>query len=170
MKNILLFLSKGAAAAQIRLFVLAVCSVLILGCAAPPKPHIDTVPVDRFQAYAGPEGRLIFPQSADADIPNVDILALDDDIKVLLDESVIPIRNKKRRLNALVEVLIGKVRFDAKNDRYGTKTAQETYDTGTANCLSFSNLFVAMARYVGLSAQFQEVPTPPNWIRTGTVL
>jgi tetratricopeptide (TPR) repeat protein len=69
-----------------------------------------------------------------------------------------------------VEILIDKVKFDAENDRYGTRTAQETYEAGTANCLSLSNLFVAMARYVGLSVQYQEVLTPPNWIRTGEVL
>jgi Flp pilus assembly protein TadD len=126
--------------------------------------------VDRFQAYAGPEGQFISPQSVDADIPNVDILALGDDIRALLDESIIPIRNRKKRLHSLVEVLNGKVRYDTKNDRFGTRTAQEAYDAGTANCLSFSNLFVAMARYVGLEAQFQEVPTPPNWIRNGEVI
>lgn len=170
MKNALLFRSKGATAALIRLFVLTVCPFLIFGCASLPKHHIETIPIDQFHAFAGPEGRLIFPQSADADIPNVDILALSDDIRALLDESITPIKNEKKRLYTLVEILINKVRFDTRNDPYGTRTAQETYDTGTANCLSLSNLFVAMARYVGLSVQYQEVPTPPNWIRTGEVL
>lgn len=152
------------------LFVLTVFSFLFFGCATLPKFDAESIPVDQFQAYAGPEGQLIFPQSVDADIPNVNILALNDDIRALLDESITPIRNRKRRLDALVKVLIDKVKYDTVNDRYGTRTAQETYDEGTANCLSFSNLFVAMARYVGLSAQFQEVPTPPNWIRTGEAI
>lgn len=165
-ESALLFRPKGAIAALIRLFVLTVCSFLLFGCANAPKYHIEAVPVDQFQPYAGPEGQLIFPQSVDANIPNVDILALSDDIRTLLDESIAPIRNRRKRLEALVEVLLDEVRYDAENDRYGTRTAQETYDAGTANCLSFSNLFVAMARYVGLSAQFYEVPTPPTWIRT----
>jgi Flp pilus assembly protein TadD len=170
LKNALLFRIKCDTAFLIELFVLTIFSLLLVGCETLPKLHIEAVPVDRFQAYAGPESRFILPQSVDADIPNVDILALDDEIRALMDESITPIRNKKRRLDALVEVLIDKVKFDTENDRYGTRTAQESYDTGTANCLSFSNLFVAMARYVGLSAQFQEVPTPPNWIRTGEAI
>jgi tetratricopeptide (TPR) repeat protein len=170
LESALLFKPKGAIAALIGLFVSTAFSFLLFGCATAPKYHIEAVPVDQFQPYAGPEGQLIFPQSVDADIPNVDILALGDNIRTLLDESIAPIRNRKRRLEALVEVLIDEVRYDAENDRYGTRTAQETYDAGTANCLSFSNLFVAMARYVGLSVQFQEVPTPPNWIRTGEAL
>jgi tetratricopeptide (TPR) repeat protein len=170
MENNFLFRSKGATAALIWLFELTACSVLIFGCATLPRHRIEAIHIDQFQAFACPEGRFIFPQSADADIPNVDILALNDDIKALLDESVTPIISERKRLYTLVEILIDKVRFDPKNDRYGTRTAQETYDTGTANCLSLSNLFVAMARYVGLSVQYQEVPTPPNWIRTGEVL
>jgi hypothetical protein len=170
MKNALLFRLKSATAPLIRLFVLTVCPFLIFGCATLPRHHIEAIPIDQFQAYAGPEGQFIFTQFADADIPNVDILALSDDIRAMLDESVTPIKNEKKRLYTLVEILIDKVKFDAKNDRYGTRTAQETYEAGTANCLSLSNLFVAMARYVGLSVQYQEVSTPPNWIRTGEVL
>lgn len=170
LKSAVLFTAKGGIAPLIRLFISTVCSFLIFGCATAPNLHIEVVPVDRFQAFASPEGRFIFPQSVDADIPNVDILALDDDIRALLDESIRPIRKRTRRLEALMELLISRVGYDAENDKYGTRTAQETYDTGTANCLSFSNLFVAMARYVGLSAQFQEVPTPPNWIRTGEAI
>jgi tetratricopeptide (TPR) repeat protein len=166
----ILFRPMGAITVLIGLFVLWVCSFHIFGCATPPELDIEAVPVDRFQAYAGPEDQFIFPQSVEADIPNVDILALSDDIKTLLDESIVPIKNRKKQLDALVEALIDRVRYDTENDRYGTRTAQETFDTGTANCLSFSNLFVAMARYVGLSVQYQEVSTPPNWRRAGEVL
>jgi tetratricopeptide (TPR) repeat protein len=170
MKNALLFRLKSSTTPLILLFVLTVCPFLIFGCATLPRHHIKAIPIDQFHAFAGPEGQFIFPQSADADIPNVDILALSDDIRAMLDESVTPIKNEKKRLYTLVEILIDKVKFDAENDRYGTRTAQETYEAGTANCLSLSNLFVAMARYVGLSVQYQEVLTPPNWIRTGEVL
>jgi tetratricopeptide (TPR) repeat protein len=37
-------------------------------------------------------------------------------------------------------------------DRDGTRTAQEVMDSGQGNCLSYANLFVAMARAVGLQA------------------
>jgi tetratricopeptide (TPR) repeat protein len=44
-----------------------------------------------------------------------------------------------------------------------TRTASETFRARLGNCLSFSNMFVAMARHVGLNVQFQEVDVPPDW-------
>ena len=47
-----------------------------------------------------------------------------------------------------------------------TRTASETFRARRGNCLSFSNMFVAMARDVGLDVQFQEVEIPPDWTST----
>jgi len=44
-----------------------------------------------------------------------------------------------------------------------TLTATETFRQRTGNCLSFSNMFVALAREAGLNAWFQEVKLPPEW-------
>ena len=44
-----------------------------------------------------------------------------------------------------------------------TRTAAETFRTRRGNCLSFSNMFVAMARRVGLDVEYQEVDVPPDW-------
>ena len=144
--------------------------LVLVDCASIPSHRVAVVPIDQFQAFSGPNGKKITPESVDDTIPDVDILALGSEIKSVLDESVIPIRDSKKRLDEIVKILIQKVRYTTEEDRYGAKTAQETFDTGTGNCLSFSNLFVAMARYAGLKTEFQEIPTPPNWIRNGEVL
>lgn len=39
----------------------------------------------------------------------------------------------------------------------------ETFSRRTGNCLSFSLMFVAMARHLGLDAWYQEVAVPPQW-------
>jgi Flp pilus assembly protein TadD len=44
-----------------------------------------------------------------------------------------------------------------------TRTASETFRQQRGNCLSFSNMFVALARHVGLDVQYQEVDIPPDW-------
>ncbi|MEE8340223.1 MAG: tetratricopeptide repeat protein [Xanthomonadales bacterium] len=44
-----------------------------------------------------------------------------------------------------------------------TLTAADTFKQRTGNCLSFSNMFVALAREAGLNAWFQEVKLPPEW-------
>ncbi|BFM22021.1 transglutaminase domain-containing protein [Gilvimarinus japonicus] len=48
-----------------------------------------------------------------------------------------------------------------------TFTPAETYRQRRANCLSFSLLFVAMARHVGLDARINDVAIPPTWGRVG---
>jgi tetratricopeptide (TPR) repeat protein len=44
-----------------------------------------------------------------------------------------------------------------------TLTADEAFRLRRGNCLTFSAMFVAMARDAGLRAHFQEVVIPPNW-------
>lgn len=44
-----------------------------------------------------------------------------------------------------------------------TLTAADTFNQRTGNCLSFSNMIVAMAREAGLNAWFQEVKLPLEW-------
>jgi Flp pilus assembly protein TadD len=48
-----------------------------------------------------------------------------------------------------------------------TRTASGTFDERRGNCISFTNMFVAMARDVGLSVSYQEVEIPPDWSMTG---
>jgi tetratricopeptide (TPR) repeat protein len=44
-----------------------------------------------------------------------------------------------------------------------TLTADAAFRQRRGNCLSFSAMFVALARDAGLDAHFQEVIVPPNW-------
>lgn len=51
-----------------------------------------------------------------------------------------------------------------------TLTASEAFEQRRGNCLTFTNMFLVMAREVGLKAQFQEVRIPPDWIRQGNTM
>lgn len=48
-------------------------------------------------------------------------------------------------------------------DQSLTLTAADTFNQQAGNCLSFSYMFVAMAREAGLNAWFQEVNLAPEW-------
>jgi tetratricopeptide (TPR) repeat protein len=48
-----------------------------------------------------------------------------------------------------------------------TRTAAETFRKRRGNCLSFTNLFVAMARNLGIDASYQEMEIPPDWSLAG---
>ena len=156
----------------VRFIPFILLTFFLSACASVPLQSVKTVSIDRFPAYQASAGAEIFPESVDETIPNVDILALDSKTTALLDNKVAKIPDPKKRFEALKDVLFKKVKRDSVNgiDIYDVKTAQEAFDTGTANCLSFTNLFVAAARYVGLKAQYIEIPTSPNWKKDEEVL
>ena len=51
-----------------------------------------------------------------------------------------------------------------------TLTASQAFEQRRGNCLTFTNMFLVMARQVGLKARFQEVRIPPDWIKRGNTM
>jgi Flp pilus assembly protein TadD len=144
--------------AFISLFLLSGCATLQF-----PRPEIDSI--DEFPVFIVPDGPGIDPASDANAVPDVDILALGEDMKRVLDRSVTGIKNQWNRLISLMELINQNIQFDITDDTYGTKTAIETYETKSGNCLSYSNLLVSMARYAGFKTRFQQISSPPTWIR-----
>lgn len=91
-----------------------------------------------------------------------EILALSPEMVAFLDEWVNPSIREAHRLDQLVDALISSNAFQLSYDER-TRTAAETFAAEQGNCLSFSTMFIAMARHVGLDARFQEVDVPPDW-------
>jgi tetratricopeptide (TPR) repeat protein len=74
--------------------------------------------------------------------------------------------NRYRRMQRLVYAIVGDGNFDLVYDDK-TRTASETFRDARGNCLSFTNLFIAMARYLEVHAEYQEVEVPPDWSLIG---
>lgn len=53
--------------------------------------------------------------------------------------------------------------FSLKYATIGTRTAEQTFYEREGNCLSFTILFVALAREAGLRVNYQMVNSPPVW-------
>ena len=51
-----------------------------------------------------------------------------------------------------------------------TRTASRTFHDRQGNCLSFTMLFVALARAAGLTVSYQTVEVPPSWSYDGQVV
>jgi len=73
-----------------------------------------------------------------------------------------------KRLHQLVGAVFGKLAF--KYDNRVTRTAAEAFAKARGNCVSFSLMFVALARQAGLQAYCQEVNDPPagpsrSWLK-----
>ena len=104
--------------------------------------------------------------AADEDVSQVDLLALSPEMIAFLDEHVDRDGKQTERLAQLVYAIIGEERFVLAYDD-STRTAQSTFQDRRGNCISFTNMFVAMARNLDLDASYQEVTMPPDWSMTG---
>lgn len=98
-----------------------------------------------------------------------DVMGLSPQIERFLEERVPLNLPRSGRLQALMDALFGHNGLDVAYGNLETKTAPETFATRSGNCLSFTILFVAMARHVGLEAHFQEVSEILSWDRRGDV-
>jgi len=164
-------MKEGLRKRVIRAFFLAFGLLLFVpGCVTMHDKRPVIIPVDQFPAFMVAQGQDAEPASDEYAVPDIDILALSEEIKDMLDESIVEAGNAKQRLQALMDLIAENVKLDEAEDKYGTKTATETFEEGSGNCLSFSNMFVSMARYSGLDSGFQEIPAPPNWVKDGEVL
>jgi len=95
-------------------------------------------------------------------LPEIDLFALPAEMQAYLDKEVMVLPTEERRYRAIREWAFNEA------DRYQydpdtTVPIHELANAGKINCFSFSNLFVAAARYAGIDANVQLVYSPPNW-------
>lgn len=141
-----------------------VAAVALAACAAPaPRPELDSSHITTGMLLVS--SPLAAPGSV-PDQPEVDILGLSPDMIEFVDAYVDPDRREYDRLKRLIYAIMGEGKFQLVYDD-DTRTAQETFRDQRGNCLSFTNMFVAMARHVGLDARYQEVEIPPDWSLAG---
>ncbi|MDJ0839351.1 MAG: tetratricopeptide repeat protein [Acidobacteriota bacterium] len=113
------------------------------------------------QTPLSPEAQVLMEESQ--------FLALTDEIKDYLAEHVAVVKGALPRLSALSDVIFEEQFLALSYSNDYTRNAVETFEERTGNCLSFTAMFVAMAREVGLEAYFQEVELAPTWDRKGHV-
>lgn len=75
-----------------------------------------------------------------------------------------------KRLRLLTTALLRKSTFGITYDRNHTATAEQVFETRTANCLAFTNLFVGMAREIGIPVFFVEVRDVKSYRKEGDLI
>ena len=103
---------------------------------------------------------------ASVELDQVDMLALSPEMRAFLDEYVDREAREADRMAQLLYAVLGGDRFTLAYDE-STRTAASTFESRRGNCLSFTNMFIAMARDLGLDASYQEVEIPPDWTLSG---
>lgn len=90
------------------------------------------------------------------------VLSLSPEMLQFLSNHVDRNAGSSLKVQQLAYAIISRGTFGLEYDDT-TRTASETFRVRRGNCLSFSNMFFAMAREVGLKVSFQEVDIPPDW-------
>ncbi len=84
---------------------------------------------------------------------------INDEIRELAHKSVDNLRTDSERTRAIVNAIISRTGMSIAYDWLSNKTAQQVFYEGRGNCLAYTNLFVGMAREVGIDAVYVDVTT-----------
>jgi Flp pilus assembly protein TadD len=147
------------------LFVMLIVVAAVTGCVAPgePKPQIGAGQIS---------AEMVLRQSPLADgaelqdPSEVDILEVTPEMVAFMEKNIGDAHNRYARMKSLVFAIMGSDNFELIYDDR-TRTASQTFEDRRGNCLSFTNMFIAMARYLDVHAEYQEVDIPPDWSLAG---
>jgi Flp pilus assembly protein TadD len=98
--------------------------------------------------------------------PTPDLLDLDDSMREFV-ATYAGGNSKRQRLMLLHRAVRGAGTLGIEYDPFAEGTASEVFHGGAANCLSYANMFVALAREAGLDARYQWLEVRPQWTRMG---
>lgn len=136
---------------------------LLTACAA---TGLQRPSLDRSKLLSGP------PALAAATLPPVlteeQIVGLDDDMRRFVATQVGDAFGTDERVRRLLFAMQGYGLFSLLYSNTSTNTARATFHEAKGNCLSFTILFVALAREAGLRVSYQVVDVPPIWSSTDT--
>jgi Flp pilus assembly protein TadD len=145
-------------------YLLPILGFLLAGC-SPVIVH----PPESVDALLS--GEVLFGETIDVtDLNSDEVLALDDEIRAYVHSKVAGLSHAKSRLRSLLGGMIDDGLLSLDYDQNLTYTARETFHKRQGNCLSFSNLFVAMAREADVDVNFQMVEIPPSFSSDGELI
>lgn len=120
-----------------------------------------------FRADEEMEARILGEQ---IEPPDIDLLALDQSVIHYLNTHVDPALQGWDLVDRLQQLLFSEEFLNIQYDDAANLTASQTFAERRANCLSLVNLYIGMARHLGLNAQYQTIQIRPVWNRQGELL
>jgi Flp pilus assembly protein TadD len=141
------------------LLILTVLMTLV-GCATPPAGDVLS---EADEAWLLDGAALREGGVTSRGLPDDAVLAITPEMGRFAETAVRGHGNERNRIRALLTALVSPALRGITYDPVATFTPEETFRKGRANCLSFTTLYVLLARHVGLRAAFNEVDVPPIW-------
>ncbi|MGD8347146.1 MAG: tetratricopeptide repeat protein [Lysobacterales bacterium] len=146
-------------------FFYLIAIVLLGGCALQPAFDEDAAIGER-SAQDVLERSPLAGLSPDVDFSNFDLLEMSPEMIEFAERAVGSSNARSERLRRLAFAIMRSGDFSLDYEDT-TGTAVETFESRRGNCMAFTNMFVAMARYLDIDARYQEVDVPPTWSMSG---
>jgi tetratricopeptide (TPR) repeat protein len=150
--------------ACVKLIVSLVLTLLITGCSTIVVPRQGSYSADIAEVLSG--RAILGREVTKAELPNVDLFAITPEMAAFAKRSVRRGDSYFERVKALHVALLSSPEYGGHGivyNAYVTEPPITTFQLRRANCLSFTFLYVALARSVGLQAIVNEVEIPPTW-------
>ena len=97
--------------------------------------------------------------------PTPDLLAVDQNMKAFVQRYTEDVSQERARLMMLHRAIKGSATLGVRYDSQADGTARDAFYRGSANCLTYATLFIALAREAGLDANYQWSEVSPQWTR-----
>jgi len=152
----------GGLCLRLALTLILVLAGALAGCASHPSAQQAVQQLPPLQI----DGRLIETKAVPALAPTPDLLALNQPMREFVARYADG-GSQRQRLMSLHRAVRGGGTLNLQYDPFAEGSAQQVFERGTANCLSYANLFVALAREAGLDAHYQWLEVRPQWSRVG---
>jgi len=92
---------------------------------------------------------------------------LSQEMKDFCDQNIMIHANEYSKYNSLLTTMFDEDGLGMTYSNRRTTPPKQTFALRTGNCLSFTGMFIAMARYCGFDAQFEEVSDLSKWAKKG---
>lgn len=146
----------------IRLPVVAIASLFLTGACASIQKTIYT----QEEMLAQMEARVSAEMRDQIVVP----YEIDEEIRQLAEDITDGLTSDREKTRVIVEAIIGLTQFSISYDSLSNKTATEVFREGRGNCLAYSNLFVGMARHVGMEAVYVDVESIERQTREAEII
>ncbi len=110
--------------------------------------------------------KLIGYEIKENELPHINLLAITPEMARFAEQAIANKADLFDKVKALHMALLKPVAQGGREITYSaftTETPIKTFNDRKANCLSFTLLYVALARHLGIDAHVNEVIVPPKW-------
>ncbi|TQV84093.1 tetratricopeptide repeat protein [Exilibacterium tricleocarpae] len=145
----------------------ATIAVLLGACSSMPSvAELEALPMPQpshQQLERVLSGRGLVDDTDAVILPAEDVFALSEPMREFLERYVSRRAGDGTKLRQLLQAIFHKGVLGLEYDPFKTYTAGDTFLNQEGNCLSFTLMFVAMARALSIDVYINEVDVPPIW-------